>query len=83
MPPKSDLTAPNTPAAELSIGIRLPNYVGVVNHGFAITKATLSTALENVKDPLPKKSCFPSTFAFAQHFPSRCPISSPQLNFYH
>ena len=48
--PKSRLMAPNA-TADLLIGIRLPNYLGVVNPGFAITTAALATALQNVKDP--------------------------------
>ena len=70
MPPKSHLTALNATIIDLLIGIRLPNYVSVDNHGFAIATAASAIVLRNVKDtPVPEellllhlRSC--TTFSF-------------------
>ena len=48
---KSHLTASNTSTTDLLVGLHLPNYVGMTNHGFAITTAALVIVLANVKNP--------------------------------
>ena len=68
--PKSHLRAPDATTTDLLIRIRLHNYVGVVNHGFAIITTALAIVLGNVKDTSAPEEILPlhlhifTTFSF-------------------